>query len=148
MKQNVLSIALAGDKETLDAFNALTGPEKTKARRSAMRKAAKDAVLPAVQIRTPVDSEKLLLSLQVIPGGRNFIGSYVGVKDRESVGVSPEDKWFYPAAVEFGTRYTPAQSYLRAGLDASKGKAMTIIAKSLQGFFKRRARKAAKAASQ
>jgi HK97 gp10 family phage protein len=141
LQQNVLSMALEGDKETLDAFNALTGPEKTKARRSAMKKAAKEAVLPSVKSNIKVRTGTLMNAITVIPGGRNFIGAYVGIKDRAAVGVSPEDKHFWPAAVEFGHGDVPAYSYLRKGLDESTGRAKRIIADSLRKWFEKRKKK-------
>jgi hypothetical protein len=107
-------MALDGDVKLLQAWGKLTGAEQVKARRSAMRKAAKQAVLPRVKSLTPVDRGDLLASLRIIPGGRGYVGVFVGIASRDEIGIGPDEKHFWPAAVEFGHGNAAPRSFLRA----------------------------------
>ncbi len=57
------------------------------------------------------------LSVRALRRQKNRVGVMIQTPTREKLGISPGNKWYYPAHIELGTRRTTAQPYLRNAFD-------------------------------
>ena len=123
-----------GFNELISNLEKLGKKETNKIIRKSLRKAAKEAVLPAVKSRVPVDSGKLKKAIVIrgMPRSRKRIGILVKIKSREAVGLSETSKGYYPAVIEYGTKKRAAKSYMRTGIAASRARAIKIIGSTMK----------------
>lgn len=129
-----IEFSLVGDKSLLAQMDMLQGPKakrvykkgiaegtkyvwlKTKAKaRAVMNKGYASGVLSAG------------LTYKVKSSKQNGIYGLVMTPTREMLGISANDPYYYPAAVEFGTRNMRPQSFLRSAMEESKEKAIRIV---------------------
>ena len=126
--QKAVDIRLLGDKRLQAKLGKLVGPLQRKIVAKACM-AAGQPVLEAARRMVPVKTGKLKgsLVLKKYSGKRGSFGADIATGTREELGIAPDDKFFYPAAVEFGHGNVPAHSFLRAGIDSQRGTAKAIL---------------------
>ena len=124
-------ILLFGDLELQKQLEALPKVMQGKVVRPAMRKAAKQVVMPAIKARIHDVSGDLRASLKVKAPKKSFGESGTGVVirtgTREELHIRADDPYYYPASVEYGHGDVPAHSFLRSGMDATRDVALGII---------------------
>ena len=125
-------ISIVGDKKLIRKFKTLEAKTQKKFVRKALRAAGKP-VLAAAKQKVPVREGKLKksLKLRAIKRSRTGVGVLIKTGNREELGIKPGEKGFYPFSVEYGTANTPEQSYLRAGMDENRDKALKILGDEL-----------------
>lgn len=60
---------------------------------------------------------------------------------REEMGIDPNDPYYYPAAVEFGTDTQEPRPFVRPAIDNKKNEVQAVIAEKLGSAQEREARK-------
>ena len=112
MARPAVDIRLIGDKALIRALSKLPVTSQKKAVRPALRKAAKRLRGHIVEnvSGTPVGvvSGRTLAAftaarIRALKRSRSAIGVGVVMPTREELGIDPGDKWFHPAATEYGT---------------------------------------------
>lgn len=116
-----VSIKLTGDKELQRKLKALQGKDQKKVVRKALRAGGK-IILAESKRLVPVDSGRLKksLKLRAAKGKRQTFGVQVMTGSREELGIDPNDKYYYPAAIELGIDQKRSRSYLRAAVKSKK----------------------------
>lgn len=145
-KQN--HISLTGDRALLNFFNTMPGRMQKGIARKALRKAGK-ASLAVIRSYAPVDTGRLKKSLKL--RAEKFRGSkrkhMIGIKvmtgTRAKLGISPEDKFYYPAALEYGAphRNIPRDGFMKYGLRDSAGAAFSALRSEISKGIGRAANK-------
>lgn len=148
MARSMFNLEVLGDKE-LDRILAKL-PDKVQARAiaPALRASNKRFQTVAVQKLSgfPVQPQtgRLLIAMagqQIAKVKmRRELGVKFGLKfpEREQLGIDPKDKYFYPAAVEYGhikgkgKAAAPPRSYLRAAVDENLGTERQKIAQDIK----------------
>ncbi len=153
-----IDLSLIGDKELRKAFKKMPLTFRRRILRKAFKEVAAD-ILQDARSLVPVSADDQrkrggmhLRDTLKIENLKRTKGKKIGVivvtGTREELGIDPEDKYYYPAAIELGTDKTSVQSFLRAALEINRGpgliKINTTIRKGLDRAAKRAARKKAK----
>lgn len=128
-----VDIQLLGAPELQGKFKLLPLKIQKRILRSGMRSAGK-LVRDEARRLVPVDTGRLKKSLKVraAPGKRGSFGIRIMTGERSELGIDPDARSYYPAAVEFGTRDRPAHSYLRAAADAKREEVFSIMRQSVR----------------
>jgi HK97 gp10 family phage protein len=121
-------ISLLGFGHLLDSFSKLDTAIQGKILRVALR-AGGNWVLKESKRLCPIRSGKLKrsLKLRAMKRRRGRVGYRIMTGTREELGISEDDKGYYPAMVELGTRKMPAKSYLRAAVKNTEDVVFSII---------------------
>lgn len=127
-----VDITLLGAAELQQQFKLLPLKVQKKILRQGMRKSGK-LVRDEARRLVPVDTGALKQSLKVraAPGKRGTFGIRIMTGERSELGIDPDAQGYYPAAVEFGTKTQPAQSYLRAAADAKREEVFALMRESV-----------------
>ncbi len=146
-----IDISMLGDKELSKAFKKL--PEKMQ--KKALLDATKDVagiVAMSAKLKIPSQPEgpkqkrrpgsmhlKDTLKVVKIKGkqGRYQIGWNVVTGTREELGIDPKAKYYYPAAVELGSKNRPPHSFLRSTIAEKTEGGIKYIASKLRKFIER-----------
>lgn len=157
MAGNALHITVEGDRAVMKLFESLEPTVKKKVIRPELRKAAKRANKRLVHnlsgaVVKPHTGRWLAAQTGVKPKAikrsRKGIGVVIGFPEREELGIAPDDKWFYPAAVEHGTEKDrqgrgplPAFAPIRKAVDDHAAEETRIISAGIRAGTIREAKK-------
>ena len=106
---------------------------------AAMRKAAEPVLTQAKSNvashvrRTGQKTDPIWAGLRIRAGKRRrgAVRVVVMTPPRAALGISADDKWYYPAHIELGTRDTPALPFLRPALQQTRQEAQEIVRREL-----------------
>ena len=158
MPKAAIDISMIGDKELLKQLARLSTPaSQKKAIRPALRKSAK-RIKPRVLANlsgSPVAPRtgRLLAAMaaekvHAIGRSRTVIGAGFDLPSRESLGIDPSDKYFYPIAVEYGhvrgagKSAAPPRPYIRPAVDSNRESELNQIGADIgKGIIKQAAKK-------
>lgn len=132
------------DTDLQRTFKAL--PEKLQKNyiRRAIRKAGK-IVLADAKTNVPVLTGRLRDTLRIKSFSRKTsVGVKIETGTREDLGIAPDDPYFYPAVLEFGSERIPPVPFLRGSLYDNSSSIMALIRDAVRGFIAKAAAKAAK----
>lgn len=140
MARLAIDISLTGDKELLKKLARLSTPAaQRKAVIPALRKSdkrLKSQVLANLSGGVVNPQTGRLLSamaiqkVRAIPRSRSVIGVAFGLPTREELGISAEDEWYYPVALEYGhggPHPAPPHPYMRRAVDSNRERELTAI---------------------
>ena len=126
MPSQGIDIDMLGDKELARDFAALPFKVQKKLFRKSLRPGAKIVQARAKEL-VPVKTGRLKRSLKIraTRRARRVLGVQVLTGTREQLGISPDAKGYYPAALEYGYKtasgkVVPKRSYLRRAADEKK----------------------------
>lgn len=117
-----LIVGISGVMETIKSLKGFHPTLQKKLVRKAIRKAAKP-VLEAAKARAAVDSGAMEESLKLRAAKRSRKSGVVGMSvltgTRAELGIAPDDRYYYPSVVEYGSakRNIPMQPFLRTAKD-------------------------------
>ena len=115
-KADFIDISYLGDKKLQRKLNRMV----IQAQRKIVRKAMREAMKPVVTVAkgyAPIDTGRLKRSLKLrskTRRGNTSIRIVTGT--REQLGIDPNAKGFYPAAIEYGSKNQAPRSYLRRAI--------------------------------
>jgi len=133
-----IDISIFGDKKLEKQFKKLDLKLQKKTIKKALRDSAK-IVKNTAKARVGVRSGKLKKSLKVRTEKglkRGQFGIVVVTGTREELNIDADDKYYYPAAVEFGTKNLPAKPYLRPAIDENRDLIFDLIASRIRSAIK------------
>jgi hypothetical protein len=148
-----IDISKFGDKELQKAFQKLTD----KAQRTTVRKSLKDeAVLVQQRIVANIMRLNLIDSGLMVrayaaskirtQGKRTLLRLGIDNPTREMLNIEPDDKYYYPYAVEFGHDNVKAKPFIRPTVKGAEyGMAIGRIGRGIGKGIEREARKIARA---
>lgn len=145
-----IDISMIGDKALQKTLNDLATKEAAKITRVALRKEsyrARRRVADNIETEGLVDSGRMLAgykSAKVKSAGRRGL-IRIGIENptRDQLGISADDKHYYPYAVEFGHDNAPAHPFIRPAIDNHKDESYRKIGQDMADGIVRAARKAA-----
>jgi len=119
-------VGIEGLQQTIKALKGFEPILQKKILRKVLRKATKP-VLEKARALVPVDTGKLQKNMKVRAVGqgkrkrRGLLGASVRTPTRDTLGIDPDDRGYYPAVLEYGSakRNIPAKAYLRKAKDAA-----------------------------
>ena len=134
-----IDISILGDKKLQRQLIGLV----PKLQKRAFKDAAKRAlvsVLADARRRVPVKSGRLKRSLKIKPlkGG---IGAIVSTGTRKALRIDANDPYYYPAAIEYGTKGKDARPFLRPALLNRTEEVLRIFGRELGPAIERAAKK-------
>lgn len=123
-----VDISLVGAASLRRVFSNMEVKVQRKITRKVLRKAMK-IILQAVKQRAPVDTGRLkkFMKVKAVKRQRKFIGIHIMMPERSKIGISGEDKYYYPAVIEYGSDKRKARPFMRPGFDQSHERAWKII---------------------
>ncbi len=120
----MFDISLVGDKKTARKLKKMDA----KIARKVMREALKDAMEPVKDLaksRAPVDQGLLRKSIRTAASvNAKRAAAFVRTGTRKQLRIPLDAKYYYPAAIEYGTRKRGARSFLRSALGALRGQVL------------------------
>lgn len=148
--RGLVDISIVGDKALQRKLKRLAGKVQRKVVRVALRKAARrirERIIQNVS-GAPVgvitgEYRAAWKSSKVRAGGgkRGLIRLGIAFPSREILGIAPEDKSYYPAAIEYGHDGVPAHPHVRPAvddnIDAERRKIGRDIGKAIEREAKR-----------
>ena len=136
-----IDISFLGDKDLQRKLNRLAIQSQRKVVRPAMRKSMRP-VLKSAQALVPVESGRLRDSLhQKQRTIKGITRAYVATGTREALGIAADEKGFYPAVIEYGSRNHPERSYLRRALHENKNSVLNDLSDHIARGIEREAKK-------
>jgi HK97 gp10 family phage protein len=107
-------------------------------------RAAGKIVHARVKADAPVRSGALRKSikLRALRRSRSAQGVRIITGDRKTLGIAAGATGYYPAAIEYGTRRTPARPFIRPAFEITKGAASMTLRRELAEGIEREARSA------
>lgn len=128
-----VDISVLGDKEVQRHLERINIAMQKKIVKGALRKAAKP-VLATARVLCHELSGKLKRSLKIkaMRQRRGRFGTLISTGTREQLGIPADEKYFYPAAVEYGHDNVPAHSYLREAVDRNSAQTFATIASEVE----------------
>ena len=123
-----VDISVLGDKELSKSLGRLEMKMQKSIVRKALRKAARP-VLDSAKSLVPVMTGKLKDSLRIrtLKSRRGTVNVIVETGKRSELGISPNDKYFYPVVVEYKHK-----SFMRAAIDARRTDAYEIAKREIR----------------
>lgn len=123
-----ISIEMLGAPELQAALKDLPIAVQRKIVRAALREAGRP-MLSDAKTKVPVDTGKLRdsLKLRALKPKRGSFGVRIATGTRQELGIKADDPYYYPMAVETGTRKMSPRSFLRWAFQKNKTRALTII---------------------
>ena len=102
-----------------------------------MLKAMKDAmqpVVPAAQARAPVERGRLRKYIKVTTKNSRKVGllAMVQTGTRKQLGIPADNKYYYPSAIEYGTRHISARSFLRRALGSKRNQVLDDFGRNIR----------------
>ena len=144
-----VDISFLGDKELEKNLEKLVDKTQKKIARQAIRKGAKRTqkrIVANIERLGLVDSGVLLNAYKnaKIRSGSNK-SSFIRIgpvnPTREELGISPDDKYYYPFAVEFGHKGAKAKPFIRPAVDEHYRDEVIEIGKDIGKGIEREAKK-------
>lgn len=135
-----VDISVVGAPELIAKFGALEAKMQTKIARAAMRASAKriKARVVANVSGQPVGvfTGRLLAAftrakIKTERAKQGGIRLGVALPTRAELGIRPDEKGYYPTALEYGTDKMPARPYLRPAVDNHRDQELTQIGKEI-----------------
>ncbi len=130
----MFDLKLLGDKRLARKFNKLALRFQVKALREA-GKAALRPVASLAKVRVPVASGRLRASIKVATFSEHrgrTIGAAVITGTRKQLRIAADDKYYYPFAIEYGSKQRAPNSFLRSALADKKTTALGIFQDELR----------------
>lgn len=81
------------------------------------------------------------VAVKALKRSRGRMGYTLPFPTREALGISPDDKFFYPAAVEYGHPHAPAKAPIRTAVNSRTSLELSIIARETGKGIEREAMK-------
>ena len=135
MAKGNITLELEGFKEVGKVFATLEPKMQKQALRPSLRAGAK-VVLFFQKANIPSDTGRWKKSMKIksLKRSRREIGVNIVSGTRDELGISPDDKHYYPAVIEYGDhrRGIPPRSPLRRGLKFARNQAMNKIGFTLE----------------
>lgn len=128
----MFDISLIGDKALQRKFNAM-GRKTQATELKAIFKEAMEPVKVLAKSRAPVDLGVLKKSIRtsVRASQRSGVTAQVRTGTRKQLRIPADATGYYPAAHEYGTRFIPAQSFLRSALSDRKDQVLSLISRGI-----------------
>jgi hypothetical protein len=140
----LVDVELLGDKQLQRDLEAMADTGQRRVMKRAMVKPTA-LIRKAVRDRVPGSGAKHRalkkgIKAKALRGSRWFIGRFVALPVREALGISENDKSYWPAALEYGHAIVRAgkivghvkpHSYLRAGFDAVESRARALLSREV-----------------
>ncbi len=154
-----ISIKMLGDKDLQRMLNKLPDKVQKKVVRPAFRKSAKrinEAMIQRLSgFPVGVVTGQTLLAFAAEPvisvrlRGGEGIQYAARLPKRDALGISPDDKYYYPNAIEYGYttkggRTEPPRSFMRAAVDENEDRELGVIRHDLRRGIELEARKLGK----
>lgn len=143
-----IDIRMLGDLELDKILKRLPIAAQKKLVRQSLRSEAKEVKARIVQnifklnlIKTGVMLAAYQKAKVKSQGNRNLIRLGVENPTRDDLGINPEDKFYYPYAVEFGGGNGPPKPFIRPAINDHKDKSIIDIGRDLGNRIEREARK-------
>ncbi len=136
-----IDISVLGDRELMAKLNSLASVEGKKIMRKALRESVKrlrKAVIVKVSggfFKHPSGNLlKALKATTIKAAKRSRTGMAViwPWPTRQTLGISPDDKFYYPRAVEHGHVRAPARSFIRSTVNENQRGEFVLIAKDIR----------------
>jgi len=130
------SVILKGDRELRAKLESMSRGMQNKAMRAALRKGMEPVAALAKQ-RAPVLTGRLQKSIKVASyrGKRGILGAVVRTGTRRQLRITPEEPYYYPAALEYGTKKRKGRSFMRSSLFDRKRQALSLTEKELVKYL-------------
>ena len=157
MARPVVDIRLIGDKRLIRALKKLPGVAQKKAVRPGLRRSAKRLKAHVVTNLSgdPVGIESgrwvaatIATPIRAMKRSRVALGVGFAMPTREELGIDPKDKWYYPAAVEYGTTEraggrgsVPELRPIRSAVDDHRAQELATIGRDIGTGIEREWRK-------
>ncbi len=131
-KSKAFDISVVGDKRLQRRMRGLTPKIQGKVLRPALRKTAKVALAP-IKAAAPRRTGALAKGLKVraVKGKRSRGGRRVGVgihtPPRDKLGISPDDPYYYPAAIELGTEKLAGTAFMRGPFRSLRDRMLRVL---------------------
>jgi len=114
----VVDIKMLGDKRLSRALEKLPAIAQKRVVRKALRKSAKRQVGYVVAL-APEDTGALkrgyrIAKVRALRHWRHIMGAGLDNPYRDTLGISPDDKWYYPFALEYGTKQRKGRGRIAA----------------------------------
>lgn len=125
-----VDIRILGDKKLQRKLSKL----QTKVQAKTMRDASKKALIPVAKTawdRAPFKTGKMRDSLKIVVA-RKGVGAILKTGTRRQLGISADDPYYYPAAIEYGTNKIQPFAFLRGALHDRKPEALRILANEIR----------------
>lgn len=133
----MFDISVIGDKKLQKKLDKLD----KKLQKKAIREAMKDAMEPVKALakqRAPQDKGLLVRSIRIgMKTSRKGISAMVRTGTRKQLKIPADSKYYYPAALEYGSRYIKQQSFLRSSLGSKKETVLSKFSRNLRGILER-----------
>ena len=157
MARPAIDIRILGDKELSRKLKRFPGKVQTKLVRAELRKSAKrthQRIVEAVSGGVVgIDTGGLLTGFAGVrvrtrlDRRRAYVAGYVPLPEREPMGIDAKDEWYYPLALEYGTKErkgrgsVTAYRFTRKAVDDHRPAEIAAIATGLGKGIKREWRK-------
>lgn len=130
------SVILKGDRELKAKLESMTRGIQNKAMRAALR-AGMGPVASLAKQRAPVLTGRLQKSIKIASyrGKRGIVGAVVRTGTRRQLRIMPENPYYYPAALEYGTKKRKGKSFMRSSLFDRKRQALALTQKELVKYL-------------
>ena len=118
--------------------------------RSGLKKSANKA-LELVKAAAPVDTGKMrdAITATAKTGRRKqFVMASVKQGTRKELGIDKDDKWYYPSLIEYGTKRTKANPFIRNTVDEHKREIQEVFWRHIMPWIGRQFNKARKSGNQ
>lgn len=142
MADVTVDISVLGDKVLSRRFNALASKMQAKILKKTFRVIAKD-IKASANSRIPIGPSKEkgrhlkgALKVRVPKKKKGLVSIEVQTPQREVIGVSPDDEFYYPSALELGSKKQREESFLRVGLDENRGAGLNKIKNAIRDGIK------------
>lgn len=114
----MFTIEIEGHKRLTRALKNLEAKLAKKIVRDALKPAA-DALMNATQHEAPVDTGRMVANMYLsrFKTSRGTARYEVMLPKREALGIAPDAKGYYPAAVLYGTKNTPPNDFVGRAFD-------------------------------
>lgn len=145
-----IDISMVGDKALQKKFKRLEGVAQKRVIRKALRASAKRIKARVVakvsgdpvgvqtgRYRQAIKAGKV----KAIPRSRGRIGLGIAMPLRSELGISPDDKHYFPAALEYGSDTAPARPHFRPAVDEHKTEELRQIGRDIGDGIEREAKR-------
>ncbi len=127
----MFDISVLGDKKLQKKLDKMDKKLRSKTMKASM-KTAMEPVKELAKQRAPRDRGLLQRSIRIgTKMNRKGVSAMVRTGTRRQLKIDPSDKFYYPAAIEYGSRFMPARSFLRSALSTRREKVLNIFGREL-----------------
>lgn len=145
-----IDISMIGDKALEKKFRRLEDKVQKRIVRKALRASAKRFKARVIEnvsgfpvgvrtgrYRAAIKAGKV----KAIPRSRGRIGVGIPMPLRSELGISPDDKHYFPAALEYGSDTAPARPHFRPAVDEHKSEELRQIGRDIGDGIEREAKR-------